>query len=99
MRFISGLSAGEEDDEEAAADGDGVCEEGGREVFAEGFGEGSANGGSAKGSGYGADGSGDQAEAHRLTGEAEGCSGEGSADDAGDELRGDLAAGGGGAFV
>ena len=51
----------ERDDEEAPADGDGVFDESGWEIFAEGLGECSAEGRSAEGSYDCADGSGDEA--------------------------------------
>ena len=91
--------AGEVDDGKPADDGDQVLDEGGREVLAEGFGEGAAGRGSAEGAGDGSKGSGDQTEAEGLVRETERCSAEGAGDDAGDELGWDLAAGGGGALV
>jgi hypothetical protein len=54
------------DDEESTEESDGVFEEGGRKVFAEGFGESAAHRGSAKGSGDSADGSGDEATYQRI---------------------------------
>ena len=89
----------ERDDEEAAGDGDGVFNEGGWEVFAEGLGERSAEGCSAEGSYDCADGSGDATGDERVVREAEGATCEGTHDDAGDELRRDRAAGGAGALV
>src|SRR5271155_5369136 len=93
------LLACERDDEEAAGDGDGVFDEGGWEILAEGLGECSAEGCSAEGSDDCADGSGDATGDERAVREAECATCEGTYDDASDELWWDRAAGGAGALV
>jgi hypothetical protein len=90
---------GHVDDEEAAEYGDGVLDECGGEIFAEGFGDGGAELCSADGSAYSADGSGDEAEQEWAVREAESSAGECARDDASDELRRDETAGRGGALV
>jgi hypothetical protein len=86
-------------DEEASDDGDEVFEEGGGEIVAECFGEASAYCRSAEGTDYGSDGTEEQAADEGFMREAESCSAEGSADDAGDELGRNFSAGGVGQLV
>jgi hypothetical protein len=87
------------DDAEASDDGDEVFEEGGGEIVAEGFGQAAAEIGTGEGADYGSNGAKKEAGDEGLMGEAEGGSGEGSTDDAGDELGRDLSAGCIGQFV
>ncbi len=84
---------GKVDDEEASDDGDEVFEEGGGEIVAEGFGQAAAKIGSGKSADDGSDGAKQEPCDEGLMGDPEGGSGEGSADDAGDELGRDLSAG------
>ncbi len=69
------------------------------EVVAEGPGEEAAELGSGEGSGYGAIAPQTRPPKSEVWGEAEGCSRESAHDDAGDELRRNEPAGGGGALV